>query len=324
MAPHEEWARRFNELQGQVLRHYGVEATSRYIDLARPAIRAHVLEVGTGEPALILHGGDGEAVNWAPLMAVLKDRLHMYAVDRPGFGLTDAFDYRNVDLRSHASDFVSSVLDALGLESVTLMGGSMGGFFCLSAALDRRTRVRNLVLVGMVVGVSAAASLPLRILCGIPGAARLLLKRTATVQGQRAQYRHEFHIDPDTIPEVYFRERAAGIQKPGAAETFAYLMRLVGGLGGIRPGFYLADDLARLDCPTLFVWGEKDDLAPIADGRAVSARMPNSTFVTLDGVGHFPFLEAPTKTAALICDFLGHAGREGNTGGIPDTSSRPR
>lgn len=105
-------------------------------------------------------------MNWAPLMAVLKDRLHMYAPDRPGFGLTDAFDYRNADLRTHASDFVVSVLDALGLESVTLIGGSMGGFFCLAAALDHPSRVRNLVLVGMAVGVSASASLPLRILVG--------------------------------------------------------------------------------------------------------------------------------------------------------------
>jgi len=53
MTPHEEWARRFGELQDAVLRHYGVEARSRYIDLARPAIRAHVLEAGTSDPALI-------------------------------------------------------------------------------------------------------------------------------------------------------------------------------------------------------------------------------------------------------------------------------
>jgi pimeloyl-ACP methyl ester carboxylesterase len=299
-----EWAEEFAALQDEVLRYYGVPATSRYVDLLAPPIRAHILEAGQGEPALIIHGGDGEAVNWAPLMAELDQELRLYAVDRPGFGLTDPFDYREVALRPHAGQFVCSVLDALGVPSATLIGGSMGGYFCLAAALDHPERVRRVAIVGMTVGVSRAASWPLRILCGVPGAAAMLLKRTATLEGQKAQYRHEFHVDPDTVPELYLRARAAGVRRPGAAATFALLLRRVGGLRGIRPDGYLGDDLPRLRCPVLFVWGEKDDLAPITDGQAASARIPDSRFVILPGIGHFPFLEAPRETARLIREFL--------------------
>ena len=311
MASHDESTRRFLAAQDNVLRHYGVSAASRYVSLAKPPMRAHVLEAGTGTPILILHGGDGEAMNWAPLIAELQHRVHVFAVDRPGFGLSDAFDYRGVALRPHASDFVTSVLDALGLQSATLVGGSMGGFFCLATALDHPERVNRLVLVGMVVGVSRAASLPLRILCGVPGAAKLLLKRTTTVEGQRSQYRHEFHIDPASVPDLYFRARAEGVARPGAAATFAQLLRRVGGLQGIRPEGYLGDELGKISCPSLFIWGDKDDLAPIADGRGVSARMPDSSFVTLEGIGHFPFLEAPVETYRLIVEFLGRADGEG-------------
>jgi pimeloyl-ACP methyl ester carboxylesterase len=143
---------RFIELQRQSLAFHGVTAKSRFINLEKPRMRAHVLEAGTGEPVLLLHGGDGEAVNWAPMMAPLQAHARLYAVDRPGFGLSDAFDYRGVNLRTQAADFVLSVLDALELKSATLVGSSMGGFFALAAALAQQDRLRKLVLVGYAVG----------------------------------------------------------------------------------------------------------------------------------------------------------------------------
>ena len=301
----EPGAQEFAELQDQLLDHYGVRAASRYVTLRRPPMRAHVLEAGDqGEPLVIVHGGDGEAVDWAPLMAVLQDRLHLYAVDRPGFGLTDRFDYGNVPFRPHAGDFMTSLLDALELESATLVGGSFGAFFCLCTALDHPERVRRLILVGMPVGVSRSASVPLRLMCGVPGAAKLLMRRAATMKGQRTQYEHEFHIDPDTVPDLYFRTRIAGVRRPGAQDTFALALRRLGGLRGIRPEAYLGDEMRRLPHPTLFVWGEKDGMAPIDDARAISDAMPDGTFVVLDGIGHFPFLEAPDETGRLISEFV--------------------
>src|SRR5262245_40475926 len=107
----------FARLEQEVLNFYGVRAHSRFFDLPPLAMRAHVLEAGDGPPVVFLHGGDGEAVTWAPLMARLQDHLHLYGPDRPGFGLSDRFDYRSVDLRRHAGDFTVALLDALGLES---------------------------------------------------------------------------------------------------------------------------------------------------------------------------------------------------------------
>ena len=83
----------FIGLQDRLLAYYRVEATSRLVSLRQPALTAHLLEAGAGEPAVVLHGGDGEAVDWAPLLRRLQDHLHVYAVDRPGFGLSDPFDY---------------------------------------------------------------------------------------------------------------------------------------------------------------------------------------------------------------------------------------
>lgn len=293
----------FAELQEKLLRHYGVDAQSRFVHLTEPAMRAHVLEVGRGEPAIVLHGGDGEGVNWAPFLAAAGNDLHLFAADRPGFGLSDRFDYRQVDLRRHAGDFVVSLLDALGLESATVIGGSMGGFFALAAALDHPERVRRVVLVGMPLGLSSKVALPLRIISAFPPLARKLMKDAGTLEGQKKQYEKMFKIDPATVPELYLETRLAGVLLPGVQETWALLLHRVCGLRGIRPEVVLGAELPRLTQPTLVVWGE-NDMAPIEAGRGAVARMPNGRFVVIEGGGHFPFLEQPERCARMIVPFV--------------------
>jgi pimeloyl-ACP methyl ester carboxylesterase len=293
----------FMELQRKLLASYGVRASSRFVDLARPAMRAHVLEAGDGEPVVLLHGGDGEAVNWAPLMAPLQAHAHIYAVDRPGCGLSDAFDYRTTDLREHAADFVASLLDALGLETVTLVGGSMGGFFALAATLARPERVHNLILVGYPAGATWEVSEGVRMICGTPGMAEEFMKGRDTLEAQQTQYREMFHVDPATVPELYFETRIAGLRLPSEQGTWATLLPRLATLEGIRPEVYLGDELPRISAATLVLWGEHD-MAPPEVGRAVADRIPRARFVYLPGVGHFPFLEAPERTAELISSFI--------------------
>ena len=294
---------RFRELQRKSLALHGVKAESRFIDLATPRMRAHVLEAGSGEPVVLLHGGDGEAVNWAPMMAPLQAHARLFAVDRPGFGLSDPFDYRGVNLRTHAADFVVSVLDALELRSATLVGSAMGGFFALAAALAHQERVRKLVLVGYAVGVVRSLPLSLRIICGVPGLSRRFMKGRPTMEAQRKQYREMFHVDLEKVPDLYFETRIAGIQLPSEQGTWAELLPRVANLWGIRREVFLGDELPQLQVPSLLIMGDRD-MAPVEAGKAVMARIPGSRFEYLPGVAHFPYFEAPQRTAELIAGFL--------------------
>jgi len=310
----------FAERQEALLRFYDLSARSRYLEIARPEMRVHLLEAGDGDPLVLIHGGDGEGALWAPLMAQLQDEFRLYAPDRPGCGLSDPFDYRNLDLRRHSGDFVTSVLDALGLESATLVSTSMGGFFALTTALDHPERVRRLVFVGMPVGLVSSAPVPLRLIAGVPGLSRQFMKTRGSLEAQRAQYKQMFKMDPDTIPEPYLEARVAGVSIPATQDTWATLLRRIAGFRGIRPEMYLGDELAILDVPTLVLWGEHD-MAPVAEGRRESARIARAQFVAMTGLGHHPFLEAPEETAGLIREFMastagrtapGETGREGS------------
>jgi pimeloyl-ACP methyl ester carboxylesterase len=298
--------RRFVRAQRALLDHYGITARSRYLELERPRMRAHALDVGSGEPFVVLHGGDGQAVDWAPLMAELQHDVRMVAVDRPAFGLSDPFDYRTTDLRRHAADFVTSVLDALDLESATLVAGSMGGFFALSTALDRPERVRRLIFVGMPLGISRTCPLPFRLLCGVPGLTRLVMMRTARsgIEARRKQYVKMFSVDLAKVPDIYFEMQAAGMAMPGAMPTWVTLLRRIAGLRGIRREVVLEDELVSLRAPPLLIWPEHD-MIPAAEGRSAAERMPSARCEVLEGVGHFPFLEAPRDCARLIRDAAG-------------------
>jgi pimeloyl-ACP methyl ester carboxylesterase len=81
------------------------------------------------------------------------------------------------------------------------------------------------------------------------------------------------------------------------------LLRRIAGLGGIKPGMYLGEELAKVDVPTLVLWGEHD-MAPLEEGRRESARIARAQFVAMMGLGHHPFLEAPEETARLIREFI--------------------
>lgn len=71
-----------------------------------------------------------------------------------------------------------------------------------------------------------------------------------------------------------------------------------GGLARARPGMGmrpLLDDFSRLDCPTLFVFGEKDQAIPAADVATVRTRLKElqkpHEIVVYPGVGHGFFCE---------------------------------
>jgi pimeloyl-ACP methyl ester carboxylesterase len=49
---------------------------------------------------------------WEPLFSILAQRFQLFAPDRPGCGMTDKIDYRGVDFRKHAIDFVGSLMEA--------------------------------------------------------------------------------------------------------------------------------------------------------------------------------------------------------------------
>lgn len=318
MASHEatsSGSEEFAELQSQVLAWYGVEATDRYVDLTKPAMRLYVVEAGAGDPVVFVHGGGDAAMIWAPLLARMQDEFALYAPDRPGHGLSDEFVYTDVDLRRHATDFVCSLLDALELERAHVVACSAGAFFVLAAALSRPERFRKLVFVGYPLGVvelgpfwaSPPAARRLQLVGGVPGFGTLFKGMSSRIdaEGVRQLYEAEFNADVSTYPDQYFEAWTAAIRTTGTMESFVSFIKRSMGLRGVTAEANLADDVTELAVPSLFLWGERD-LAPVETGREAVDQISEATFEVVDGAGHFPFHDAPDWTAERITKFLAH------------------
>ena len=305
---------RFRVAQAAVIAASGAPIVSRFVDVREPAVRAQLLEVGQGDPVLLVHGGNGVAAGWMPLLTRLSPRFHLYAPDRPGCGLTSQFLYLDVVLRAHGVALVGSMLDALGLERAALVGNSMGGFFSLAFALAHPERVSKLVLIGEVAGSGEHFSMYHR-LVGTRGV-NTLLYATAMRPGDAAKTRATLTrgglvADVRRIPDDLIECFTAGAHLPGAVESWLTMVERA-----FRPagaGLFTNDttlthalrgELKTLAPPTLFLWGEKDPLGPPSRGRELAALMPNGRAVEVPDAGHLPWLDQPEFCARHIEEFL--------------------
>jgi pimeloyl-ACP methyl ester carboxylesterase len=117
--------RRLQDAERQLLGELGITASSPRVPLADPRLVARVLETGTGDPLVLVHGSGMSSPTWGPLLAALQDRRGS-AFDLAGFGLSDPYDWGGRPLREHAVAQMGSMLDALELVRATIVGTSLG------------------------------------------------------------------------------------------------------------------------------------------------------------------------------------------------------
>lgn len=99
---------------------------------------------GEGEPVLLVHGLGSAATIWKPLVSLLRNHCEVITVDLPGHGKTPWVPGTPVD--PHALGMhVRDTLDAIGIESVHVVGNSLGGWTVLELAATHPERVRSII-----------------------------------------------------------------------------------------------------------------------------------------------------------------------------------
>lgn len=251
----------------------------RMIDVR--GVATHLFEAGspTGMPLLYLHGVYLGNL-WLDYHDALARHFHIFAPDMPGMGLSERPDWMR-----DVSDYVlyyRDLLDTLGLQAPFIVGHSLGGWMGAELAVFYPERVGKLVLsnaAGIRVKGSPIGDLfamnPQEIVAACfedPMAALVLMPREMNVDYVIQQYRE--------------------------ATTLASL--------AWNPGHdpKLERRLARITCPTLILWGEKDRLIPPIYGKTFHERIPGSKLVMMEGAGHMPMFEQHTGWTQHIADFL--------------------
>lgn len=285
----------------------GVEATSRRVPLADPPIAVRVLETGDGQPLVLVHGSGMSASTWAPLMPHLGS-YRLIAFDLPGFGLSDPFDYSGRPLREHAVAQLTSLLDALGLDRVPVVGTSLGGMWALSMAVARPDRITALASLGVPavalpgmhgdLAFTALSTPGLRQLLARIGPPNVAITRRALASGA---------IGPraaERAPEGFFEVVHEGMRQPGYRTAMLSHMWLAMRFGRPRPENFFSDaELQRIAAPVLTIWGEEDPYGGPDIGRRAAQVIRDARLEVIPG-RHAPFLDDPARCGALINDLL--------------------
>lgn len=284
--------------------------------------RAHVLVSGEGPAVVMVNGIGTPGAMWAPLMPELAG-FQLFAIDLPGYGLTDPMDHPVKDLRHGAVRFLVEVLDALGLGRPAFVGNSLGSLCGSWLALEEPERVAALVHVGCpALALGASAPFPMRLLSVKP-LGRLLTRLQPPSRRQVEQLSKivkEHPLAPEVADLLLATERL-----PGFRRTFLSTLHAGLRLRGSRPEMRLtADQLARIGQPTLVIWGHDDPFGSPELGQRIVAAMPAAELHVVGG-GHAPWLTQAERIGPMVMRFLHEIGgaQYGRTRQVPPSGTMP-
>jgi pimeloyl-ACP methyl ester carboxylesterase len=240
-------------------------------------VEVTVEDGGEGQSLLLLHGGAGpQSVGQFAQLLAEKGHNRVLTPTHPGFGGTPRPD----GLHSVAglAALYAGLLDHLGLDDVTVIGNSVGGWVAAEMALLGSPRISGIVLLDAV-GIEVEDH-PVADLSGM------------SVPGIQALSFHDptpFRVDPATIPEAQKAIMAAnGVALAVYAGTPAMAdPTLLGRLCGIA-------------IPTLVLWGESDQIVEPPYGQAYAAAIHGAHFEVLPATGHMPQMETPDLVLQTI------------------------
>jgi 2-hydroxy-6-oxonona-2,4-dienedioate hydrolase len=306
-----ELDRELEKAQTALLARFAPEARVRRIRWSQG--ETQVVELGSGSPLLYVHGGLGGAYEVVPILAALAQDHRVLAVDRPGHGLADPFDYQGVDLLEHARTFLGDILDAVELPTVDVVANSLGALWSVAFALDAPGRVSRLALVGAPFGVTRRPPL-LMLPFGLPFIGPRLGRyvfSNATRDASRKFWGQVLVEYPERVDDGLLDVDVAHTRRN--VESMLSLIACIADWRrlGYRRDLILGERWRALTMPTLLLWPEHDAFGSPEKGEALVATNPNLRLVRLPGVGHLPWIDDADAVVVEIERFLATERRSG-------------
>lgn len=247
----------------------------------------HTRPAGVERPpvVVVLHGWGASIDAVGSILAGLRDKVELVALDLPGFGESDMVPaaWGNADY----ARLVIGLADHLNLDTFALVGHSRGAAVSLVLASDPATsgRVERMVLTGAA-GIKPRRRAAYYGKVGMAKAGRVI-GAVGGAAGKSVQRR--------------IREKAASADWLAAPEALRGTLRNV-------LAEDLSDRLPRVDAPTLLIWGPDDEDTPLWMAQQMEREIPGAGLVVLRGGGHFAYAERAAEFNVIAAHFLTQAG----------------
>jgi len=238
------------------------------------------------ETILFAHGAGGNHLSWWQQVPHFRDRYRCITIDQRGFG-------QSVDASGEgASAFVrdlEELLGQLGIESLALVGQSMGGMSVLPFAVAHPERVRALLMADTFLGIWDE-----ELLAAMQVAVAQATDR-ASAGAQTSMLGPDFVANNPNGTFLYQQVRAL---TPPREAPMAF---------GVEQGAVVPEALSVLTMPVVFLAGELDAIIPAALIERAHRLVSGSRFVPIANGGHSVYWELPEPFNAVLDELLAEA-----------------
>ncbi|WP_344885426.1 alpha/beta hydrolase [Allokutzneria multivorans] len=268
----EEFLARF----GEAMSAWPQDRVESDVDTRFGSTRVYSHGDGDGTPVVLLHGGNTTPATWHPNVAALAEGRVVHAVDvlgEPGTSTPTAPMVKASD----TAEWLTAVLDGLGVQRVHLVGTSYGGWITANQALHTPERLASVTLIE-----------PSRVLAELRPifAVRTVWNR---VIGAESLWREYLEWSSRTAPAV--RE----LQLLGSMRFRKRLM---------PPRKLGKKQLAGISVPTLVLLGATSPVQRVQRAAGRASLIPNAEVAVIPGAGHALATEQPEAVNTRITDFL--------------------
>ncbi|MFF3567623.1 alpha/beta fold hydrolase [Nocardia jiangxiensis] len=261
-------------------------------------IPTRALRAGTGEESVVfLHGTSGHLEAFARNIPAHAPLYQCHAIDMLGHGYTGKPDYPYEIPRyvEHLVDY----LDAVGIQRAHLVGESLGGWVAAHLASELPERVLSLQLLAAG-GTVANPAVMDRIKTSTTKAVRsndiqltrerlrLLMHDPADATEELVEVRHRIYHQPDFVANIH---NLLSLQEMETRQRNL-----------LRP-----DRLARIQAPTLVVWGHENPFGDVPEAKKMAEDIPGARLQLYPECGHWPQHEQAEQYNPLSLDFLAEA-----------------
>lgn len=245
----------------------------------------HYWQGGPQNPAgdvILIHGLGGSTLqDFANLPPALVDQRRVWTLDLPGFGFS--CDVPVEQTISNHVEILHDFIVAHGIEKPVLIGNSMGGWVTLSFCLKYPDVAPKIILL-------APAGIEFE-----PPPPEIFLPESPADMDRLLEY---LIYHPPRIND-WFRRDWFGVMARRRPAIQAMIQKMLTRTEVLSPG-----QIARVEQPTLIIFGEEDKIIPANTGRRLHEWLPRSELILYPQCGHLVQATHFARTLADILRFL--------------------
>ena len=256
-------------------------------------VRTYYEERGSGEPVVLIGGLSSTIETWGHVADRLAERYRVIRPDNRGSGRTRLDpDDGDRSMQAFAGD-VRDLLDALELETVHLVGASMGGMIVQQFAVTWPERLRSLTIAcshcGGAVAVPASQDTVRKLVAASSGGDPDAVRRGLEV----VAHPDSFTERPEALEYYQWTKESW----PHSTEEIQKRMAAIA-------SYDVSEAIRAIRVPTLVITGAQDILIPVENSRRIAERIPGARLALVEGGAHIFFLEQAEAMAAELMSFF--------------------